>query len=165
MLVVDAANEADLPAVLALNQAALPHVSALTLEALRRLHGWSGYFQVARDGGQVVGFLLTLREGCPYRSLNYQWFAERYPRFLYIDRVAIADSHHRRGLGTRLYEDLHGFAERRVPLVACEVNTRPANDASLAFHERLGYRPVGSQETEGGTKSVCLMIRAVSDAG
>lgn len=164
MPVIDAAREADLPAVLALNQAALPHVSALTLEELRQLAHWSGYFRVARDGAQVVGFLLALREGCPYQSLNYRWFAERYPRFLYIDRVAIADSHHRRGLGTRLYEELHGFADRQVPMVACEVNTRPANDASLAFHERLGYRPVGSQETEGGTKSVSLMIRALTDA-
>ncbi len=165
MPTIDDAAEADLPAILALNQASLPHVGDLNLDELRRLADWACYFRVVRDSGQVAGFLLALREGCSYHSLNYRWFAERYASFVYIDRVAIADSHHRRGLGSRLYEDLHRFADPQAPLVACEVNTRPANDISLAFHERQGYRAVGSQETEGGAKEVCLMIRPTRSAG
>lgn len=159
---IEDAVKADLPAVLVLNQSSQPHVSGLTLDALRQLVQCASYFRIIRDGPAVAGFLLAMREGQPYESLNYRWFARRYSRFVYIDRVAIAGSHHRCGLGTRLYEDLHRFAARHAPLVACEVNTRPVNAASLAFHARMGYQSVGSQETESGAKTVSLMIRSTS---
>lgn len=158
MPVIDDAAEADLPDILALNQRFVPHVGDLTLAALQQLTQWASYFRVVRDDTGVVGFLLAMPEGRPYASPNYRWFAERYPRFVYIDRVAIAKSHHRQGLGRRLYEDLHAFAIKRAPLVACEVNTRPVNEESLAFHARMGYQAVGGQETEGGSKTVALMI-------
>lgn len=32
-------------------------------------------------------------------------------------------------------------------------------DASIVFHERMGFRVVGEQETEGGRKRVALMTR------
>ena len=32
----------------------------------------------------------ALREGTPYESPNYRWFSERYPEFVYIDRIVIA---------------------------------------------------------------------------
>lgn len=162
MPLLDDVVEADLPAILALNQISQPHVSSLTLDALRQLWEWSAYFRVMRDGEVLAGFLLALREGQPYASLNYRWFAQRYVQFVYIDRVAVAKSHHRRGLGALLYDDLHRFAARQAPLVACEVNTRPVNEVSLAFHERMGYQPVGSQETEGGAKTVAMMVRPFS---
>ena len=41
--------------------------------------------------------------------------------------------------------------------ITCEVNTRPANPDSMAFHERLGFREVGRQQTEGGAKEVALL--------
>lgn len=159
MLQLDDVVEADLPAILELNQSSRPHVGSLTLDELRRLGDWANYFRVAREDQSVVGFLLALPPRRPYQSLNYGWFAERYSQFVYIDRVAIAPSHHRRGLGKRFYEDLHRFARQQAPLVACEVNTRPRNEISLAFHEAMGYQSVGSQETEGGSKTVSLLIR------
>jgi predicted GNAT superfamily acetyltransferase len=39
----------------------------------------------------------------------------------------------------------------------CEVNVRPRNDASLAFHEAIGFREVGQQDTDGGAKRVSLL--------
>ncbi|NNE42793.1 MAG: GNAT family N-acetyltransferase, partial [Gemmatimonadetes bacterium] len=45
----------------------------------------------------------------------------------------------------------------RAPMITCEVNTRPRNDGSLRFHARLGFREVGTQETEGGAKAVSLL--------
>lgn len=149
----------DFDAVLALNQSALPHVNSLSEQALRQLVEWSCYCRVVRDGGQVAGFLLALPPGLPYESLNYRWFSDRYEDFVYIDRVAIDAACRRRGFGALLYEDLHRHAESRSPRVACEVNLVPRNDPSLAFHRRMGYRPVGSQATEGGTKRVSLLIR------
>lgn len=145
--------------VLALNQAAQPHVNGLSPEELARLVEWSCYCRVVRDGARIAGFLLALPPGLPYQSLNYRWFSDRYDDFIYIDRVAVAPTHQRRGVGQRLYEDLHRYAADRAPRVACEVNLAPRNDPSLAFHDRLGYRQVGTQPTEGGAKTVSLMVR------
>ncbi len=61
------------------------------------------------------------------------------------------------GLGKALYRALRDHAAGRTELLACEVNERPANEASMRFHERFGFRVVGRQETEGGTKKVALM--------
>lgn len=42
--------------------------------------------------------------------------------------------------------------------LACEVNTRPRNKDSLAFHERLGFKSVGEQDTDGGQKTVTMLL-------
>ena len=42
-----------------------------------------------------------------------------------------------------------------------EVNLRPRNDGSLAFHDRLGFVEVGQQETDYGTL-VSLMAKPLS---
>jgi predicted GNAT superfamily acetyltransferase len=44
-----------------------------------------------------------------------------------------------------------------VPVLFCEVNVRPRNETSLAFHEAIGFREVGQQDTDGGTKRVSLL--------
>jgi predicted GNAT superfamily acetyltransferase len=36
------------------------------------------------------------------------------------------------------------------PLICCEVNLRPHNPGSFAFHQRLGFAVVGEQDTEAG---------------
>ena len=48
---------------------------------------------------------------------------------------------------------LRGFA----PVLTCEVNLRPPNEGSIAYHERHGFKRVGTQETEGGSKEVAMM--------
>jgi len=44
-------------------------------------------------------------------------------------------------------------------LMTCEVNLRPPNEGSMHFHQRLGFRQVAEQESEGGTKTVALLVR------
>lgn len=157
LTIADVAAE-DLDAVLALNQAARPHVNGLTLAELRQLVEWSCYCRAVKSEAMIAGFLLALPPGLTYSSLNYRWFSERYDDFVYIDRVAIAPVFQRRGLGVRLYRDLCRFAGSRARRVACEVNIRPRNEPSLRFHRRLGFKAVGSQPTEGGAKTVSLLI-------
>jgi predicted GNAT superfamily acetyltransferase len=41
------------------------------------------------------------------------------------------------------------------------VNLRPANDASIQFHEKRNYKQVNTQETEGGKKSVSLRVKTL----
>lgn len=42
-------------------------------------------------------------------------------------------------------------------MLFCEVNLRPRNDPSREFHEAIGFREVGQQDTDGGDKRVSLM--------
>jgi predicted GNAT superfamily acetyltransferase len=75
--------------------------------------------------------------------------------------LAIGDGGLRRGLGQRFYEDLERFARGRATRITCEVYARPRNDGSLRFHARLGFQEVGTQDTNGGKKTVSLLAKPV----
>lgn len=151
------ATASDFPAILALNHESVRMLSPLTPERLAQLHGESAYHRVLESDGQVQGFLLAFREGAAYDSPNYRWFAGRYPRFLYIDRIVISSACHGRGLGQRFYEDLFAFARQADAVcVTCEIDIDPPNEPSRRFHERRGFREVGRQRVAGGTKEVSL---------
>jgi len=78
--------------------------------------------------------------GRDYDSPNYGWFAARYPRFVYVDRIAVDAGHRGAGLARRLYDEVVAVARRRgCDLVCAEVNVQPRNEASLAFHARYGF--------------------------
>jgi hypothetical protein len=111
------------------------------------------------ESGRVVGFLVGLEgPGLDYASLNYRWFGERYERFLYVDRVVVDPAGQGRGLGRSLYEAFVERAEGHTALCA-EVNIRPRNDGSLAFHDAFGFAPVGEQDTEAGSKRVRMFAK------
>lgn len=156
-----AAAPADFPDLLALNAESVQYLSPLDSEGLRRLHAQAAYHRVLAEAERPVAFLLALREGSDYASPNYLWFAERYPRFLYIDRVVVAATHQGQGLGARLYEDLFAFARGGgLERIACEFDLEPPNEASRRFHARFGFVEVGSQWLGGGKKRVSLQIAA-----
>ena len=46
------------------------------------------------------------KEHTEYDSPNYLWFRARYPRFVYVDRMAVAEASRGRGYARRLYADL-----------------------------------------------------------
>jgi predicted GNAT superfamily acetyltransferase len=59
-----------------------------------------------------------------------------------------------------MYDDMHQAASNADWLrVTLEVNLRPANPVSVAFHEKLGYRPIGVREYEDGKKIVQMYER------
>lgn len=149
--------DADLGEVHAINEAAVPHVNSISLDRFQNFTREAAYFRVALLGGGLVGYLVAFAPRAPYDSLNFLWFQERYSDFIYIDRIAVASSARRRGVAGSLYRDLFHFARTLTGLLTCEVNTRPPNAESMAFHERFGFREVGTLETEGGAKAVSLM--------
>lgn len=151
------ARDGDLGDVHAINESAVPHVNSISLERFRRFTREAAYFRVALLDAALAGYLVAFAPGAGYESLNYRWFEERYDDFMYVDRVAVAGNVRRHGVAGTLYRDLFRFAGPRTRLLTCEVNTRPANAASMAFHRRFGFHPVGSQRTDGGAKTVCLM--------
>jgi len=154
---------ADLPAIHAINQANLPAVSDITFADLKWFFANAAALRVAEIDGVVAGFVLALRPGLDYASLNYTWFSARYTDFYYIDRLAVATDWRRRGIARALYADLEAFAEAvTAPLLACEVNLRPRNNVSLAFHEQQGFVEVGRQDTDGGAKTVLMLVRPLT---
>ncbi|MFT5223266.1 MAG: putative GNAT superfamily acetyltransferase, partial [Glaciecola sp.] len=104
-----------------------------------------------------VGFALILGPGCDYASPNYAFFGHRHPDFTYVDRIAVAPEGQGLGTGRAIYE--HVIATSTAPVLCAEVNVRPRNDASLAFHARLGFEALGEQETYGGSARVRMLER------
>ena len=157
------ATRADLPAIHTINQAEVPAVSELSEDDLRWFFEVAACLRVAEIDRQPAGFLLGLRPGLAYASDNYRWFAARYPDFYYIDRLAVAPSFRRRGVASALYADVeHHACVAGAPVLACEVNVRPRNEGSLGFHAAQGFVEVGRQDTEGGSKTVTMLVRPVT---
>ncbi len=150
-------DSGDLEAVLALNEASVPHVNSVPMEQMEKFRREAAYFRVALVDGAVAGYLVGLTPEADYKSLNFQWFKARYDDFAYVDRVAVADRARRLGLGSALYRDFEQRFAGVAPRLACEVNLRPPNAASMAFHRRLGFVQVGEQPV--GDKVVAMLVK------
>ena len=134
---------ADAEAVLALNAACVPEVGPMDADKLAAFADWAPYFTVVEVDGEIVAMLVGLGEDAPYDSANFGWFAERYPRFAYIDRVAVAESQRGAGWGPALYRDFEQWAvDALKPRLCAEVNVEPPNPRSLRFHEIFGFRSI-----------------------
>jgi predicted GNAT superfamily acetyltransferase len=156
------ARREDFAAILALNEESVRFTSPLAAERLDTLHRAAAYHRVVEIDGEIAAFLLAFREGAPYDSPNYLWFAERYPAFLYIDRIVVAPAHRGARLGVALYEDIIAFAAASgVTRLTCEFDLEPPNPVSMKFHERMGFAEVGTQWLGAGKKRVSLQARAI----
>lgn len=110
----------------------------------------------------VKGFCVTFESGLTRDlGVNYQWFASRYPDFVYLDRIVIDAPHRSQRLGEALYREVEEriLAEGKTALFTCEVNLRPRNEGSLRFHARLGFEQVGEQESKPGLVVAMLAKR------
>lgn len=150
----------DEAAILALNNEHAAELSWLEPERLSLLVGEAFY---VRRIGNLEAFIMTFDQDAGYDSPNFLWFRERYPRFVYVDRVVVAAQARGRGHARRLYEDLFGHAARAGhALVTCEVNTDPPNPGSDAFHAALGFADAGGAVIHGGKKAVRYYVRPIA---
>lgn len=155
--VIRPAVPSDLAALVRINDAAAPAVPVTAAEDLAALAALSELALVVDDGAPA-GFLLAMVPGLGYASENYVWFSQRSAAFLYVDRIVLDPRMRGSGLGRRLYERV--FARGRelgATEVTCEVNVRPPNPTSLAFHRRMGFTEVGRQWTKGASTEVALL--------
>lgn len=149
----------DVHSVHLMNEQALPHVNSVTLQYFHAQAANESYFRGVYLDEKLAAFLLAMSQEADYDSMNFLWFRCRYPQFIYIDRVVVTSAHRRAGLGEMLYEDLALWAGHRTPRLACEVNLIPKNEPSMRFHRKQGFVPVGTQKTDGGRKTVSLMVK------
>jgi predicted GNAT superfamily acetyltransferase len=144
------ARDEDLDALLALNNSAGPGILPVDAERLSELLDFAAYFRIAVVDGVVAGFLIALDAHSEYDSLNYRWFQDRFPAFIYIDRIVIGRPFRRLGLGRVFYADVQSFSEVRSPLLTCEVFLDPRDDVSVLFHGTYGFREEGQQTLPSG---------------
>lgn len=156
-------TSADSAAFLVINNLAVPHVNALDETQFDELVSQSWWCKQVVKGENMQAILLVLQKGENYQSVNYRWFSGRYDHFAYVDRIIVAESARGEGLARQLYEALFDAAKAAgLERVCCEVNLEPPNPGSLTFHEKLGFKQVGEQNTEGGKKKVSLLIKELN---
>jgi len=151
---------ADLDAVLALNNAHAAETNLLDRQALATMV--SRAF-LARTNAQRTALLIAFDQAADYASLNFRWFGERYPRFVYVDRIVVANAARGNGIARALYSEL--FAHTRDAghdLVACEVNRVPPNPGSDAFHAALGFGEVARGTPYPG-KEVRYLMKTLTE--
>lgn len=156
IVIRDAQNE-DFATICELNLAEVQYTSAMDVARLASLNTLSCYHKVASVNSVVSAFLLAMCSGAPYENDNFEWFAGKYARFIYIDRVVVSSAYRGRRLASMLYEDLFQYARSQgIPLVTCEYNVNPPNEASRSFHHKFGFEERGNQWVANGTKRVSL---------
>jgi hypothetical protein len=156
------AEASNFDTIVALNAAEVQHTSAMDRARLVELDALSCYHKVACVDGTVAAFLLAMRFDAAYANENFGWFAARLPSFVYVDRIVVSADFARHRLGSRLYTDLFEFARASgLPNVTCEYNLVPANEPSRRFHDKFGFREMGTQWLANGAKQVSLQAAEV----
>ena len=152
----------DFNAIVALNDVEVKQTSPMDVERLRELAAMASYHKVAVSDGRIAAFLLAMREGAPYQNDNYGWFASRFTQFLYVDRIVVSAEFTGYKIGSRLYEDLFDYARSQgINAVTCEYNLQPPNLASQRFHDKFGFKELGTQWVADNTKLVSLQVAEI----
>lgn len=158
-IVLRNASPDDFGAIVELNETEVQQTSPMGLERLHELARLSSYHKVAVADDRVAAFLLAMREGAPYLNDNYAWFAARFPRFIYVDRIVVGSDFAGLKIGSRLYDDLFSYARSQgIKAITCEYNVQPPNPASQRFHDKFGFQELGRQWVANGTKLVSLQV-------
>ena len=143
--------ESDINAALELNNLNAPAVGEIDRTQLKFLIEHSLYsFAIGADS--LHAFCITFAPGAPYTSVNYQWFSQNYSEFVYLDRIVVSEKMRNNSLGAKLYAAVEQrmIKDRCAPILTCEVNLNPPNLGSIRFHNRIGFREVGQQDSKPG---------------
>lgn len=141
-------RETDLDWVLALNDSLNVELSPLTRQNLKAIIDAAFYTRLVAP---QMGLLIAFDQDADYGSPNFLWFRERFSRFVYIDRIAVAEAKRGKGIARTLYDDLFATARKAChDRIVCEVNVNPPNPISDAFHVGFGFSEIGRAELTGG---------------
>jgi uncharacterized protein len=158
-LAIRDARAADRPAILAINRDGQPGVTALSAGEVDDCIARATQLRVVEFRGEVSAYAIALAPGFSAIGDEYAWFSQRLDAFLYVDQIAVAPAAQRHGVASALYADLERAArERGLARLTCDVNLRPANPRSLAFHAKQGFRELGRLEVSDG-RFVALLAK------
>ena len=147
----------DIPAIWEINEQGLPGTGKVSQDEIAELIRLAELPLGAYEENQLVGFVLCLLPRTKYASPNYAWFDQRYQNFLYVDRIAVLESHRNRTIGSLLYQEVIAYAQQNNYPITAEVSLKPPNPDSMRFHHRFGFSEVGVLHHE--SKSVTMMFR------
>lgn len=147
----------DLSSIHSLNEQALPHVNSIPISDFEAFMEISSFFLVVEIDNEVAAFLIVLGPGKTYDSENYRYFSAQFQSFDYVDRIVVTKKHQGKKIGSKLYAYLMELSDEER--VTCEVNLKPPNPGSITFHQKLGFKEVAQQSSEGGKKWVSLMVK------
>ena len=151
------ASQSDFDAICLLNLAEVQHTSQMDSHRLLELHRLASFHKVACVNGVIVAFILAMRSDALYENDNFNWFSRRYHSFIYVDRIVVSSTSRGLRLGSLLYDELFRYAKyHSIPLITCEYNIDPPNEASRMFHDKFGFKEQGTQWVANGTKRVSL---------
>ena len=153
MITIRAMTTEDSPQVLRINASSQPHVAPLNEKELGRLMALPNEHLVAIENSEsALGYALAFHREAPYDGEEFLVMRSALAEpFVYIDQVAVAAGHKGRGIGRALYEELErGAGRRRIRFLCCEVNTKPSNPDSSAFHKRMGFEFAAALATSEG---------------
>lgn len=147
------------PPLLALNNEFAQELSFLSPEKAAHLVREAA---MACRVGEADALLLAFDQDAAYENPNFEWFRDRFERFIYIDRVVVAPAMRGRGLARALYTALfRRAAALKHSQVVCEINLDPPNPASDAFHASLGFEQVGLAVLPRAGKTVRYFSRKI----
>jgi predicted GNAT superfamily acetyltransferase len=159
-MMIRQATPTDFESILSLNDVEVEYTSPMDLARIQSLDTLASYHKVAVIDGAVMGFLIAFDHSVQFENDNFKWFADRYDTFVYIDRIVISENAKGQGVGRALYEDLFSQAtEQKIEVVGCEFNLIPLNEASAAYHQKMGFHQVGTREYEESGKVVAMQIK------
>lgn len=138
------AEEKDLPRILDLNNRETKWVGKKEIDFFQKYMDIP-IFNVFEHNERIVGFLMAMDQNTDYDSINFLWFKDKFNKFYYIDRVIVDESMRGKGIASLLYRELID-TKGDIPLVA-EVSINPPNEGSVIFHDKIGFKEVGTLES------------------
>ena len=150
--------------LLALNRECESQLWPLTEDELRTLLDIAYFAKLTPDGHAM---LIAFDERAPYESPNHHWFRARYPRFVYVDRVAVSERARGAGQARKLYEELMAKARADGDTVTAPKSTasRPATRSPMHFTPRWVSKKSGVRNFRIEAARRCATSPASSDYG
>ena len=154
--------EFNFASILQINQAAQPGVVSLSLLELSQIKKTATVFCALKDGSSCRAYVIAYDSESTYEGEEFRWLQKHVPeKFLYIDQVAVAEDLRGRGIGSSVYEFIERFAVMNdFGSLTCEVNRKPPNPNSLAFHRRRGFVEISQIDVRDG-RQVSLMKKSL----
>jgi len=162
-MVIRDATKQDYDFILRINEENVDVLSPMDAEKLDFFFAKAEMVKIAEIEGNPAAFIIVLSEKAKdYQLKCYNWFSDRYSKFIYIDCIVIDKKYRHMGIGTLLYQMVFNHAkEIGTVIIAAGITTIPRNESSLRFHQEMGFHEVGAQDIRGGAVRVSQQIAKV----